>query len=145
MHDFEACQSLEKLVLDHEIVGLTQRLTRGIEIRDQPIALDLIEEAIEDRDFLALPHTAKWFRHEAYFPDKVIDRATLGEWEEDGRQDSGIRAHARVAELLASHRTEPLSEDLQVQLLEIMMKDARDQGVEELPVFGDVLLDPVDA
>jgi trimethylamine--corrinoid protein Co-methyltransferase len=145
MHDFESCQSLEKLVLDHEIVGLTQRLTRGIEIRDQPIAIDLIEEAIEDRDFLSLPHTAKWFRHEAYFPDKVIDRATYGEWEEDGRQDSGIRAHARVAELLASHRTEPLSEDLQAQLLEIMMKDARDHGVEELPVFGDVLLEPVGA
>jgi len=145
MHDFETCQSLEKLVLDHEIVGLTQRLTRGIEIRDQPIALGLIEEAIDDRDFLALPHTAKWFRHEAYFPDKVIDRSTLGEWEEDGRQDSGMRAQARVAELLTSHQTEPLADDLRSQLLEIMMKDARDMGMEDLPVFGDDVLEPVGA
>ena len=137
MHDFESCQSLEKLVLDHEIVGLTQRLTRGIEIRDEPIALDQIEEAIEEKDFLSLPHTAKWFRHEAYFPDKVIDRATLGEWEEAGRLDSGTRAHARVEELLVAHVPEPLAEDAKMQLLEIMQKDAHDMGVDSLPVFGE--------
>jgi len=136
MHDFETCQSFEKLVLDHEIVGLAQRLTRGIEIRDEPIALNLIEEAIDEKDFLSLPHTAKWFRHEAYFPDKVIDRATLGEWEEEGRLDSGMRAHARVADLLAAHETEPLSDDLRAELMEIMMRDAREQGVDELPPLG---------
>lgn len=145
MHDFESCQSLEKLVLDHEIVGLAQRLTRGIEIRDQPIALDLIEAAIEEKDFLSLPHTAKWFRHEAYFPDKVIDRATLGEWEESGRLDSGMRAHARVEEILATHLPEPLAEELQLQLLEIMMKDARELGLDELPVFGKAELIPAGA
>jgi len=142
MHDFESCQSLEKLVLDHEIVGLTQRLTRGIEIREQPIALPVIEEAIDDKDFLSLSHTAKWFRHEAYFPDKVIDRATLGEWEESGRQDAGMRAHSRVEELLASHTPEPLADDLRAQLQEIMMQDARRLGVEELPVFGNDELVP---
>ena len=136
MHDFESCQSLEKLVLDHEMVGLTQRLTRGIEIRDQPIALPMLEEAIETQDFLSLSHTAKWFREEAYFPDKVIDRATLGEGEEQGRQDAAMRASTRVEELLANHTPEPLPEEVQAELAEIMMADALSQGVEELPVFG---------
>jgi len=145
MHDFETCQSFEKLVLDHEIVGLTQRLTHGIEIRDQPIALNLIEDAIDEKNFLSSPHTAKWYRHEAYYPDEVIDRATLGEWEEEGRLDSGMRAHARVAELLATHEIEPLADDLRAQLMEIMLRDARDHGVEELPVFGDEVLEPAGA
>ena len=136
MHDFETCQSLEKLVLDHEMVGLTLRLTRGIEIRDQPIALPMLEEAIETKEFLSLSHTAKWFREEAYIPDKVIDRATLGEWEELGRQDAAMRASSRVEELLANHTPEPLPEDVQTELVEIMMADARAQGIEELPVFG---------
>jgi len=136
MHDFESCQSLEKLVLDHEIVGLSQRLTRGIEIRDRPIALTLIEEAIDKKEFLSLPHTAKWFRHEAYFPDKVIDRSTLGEWEEEGRQDAVTRASARVQELLAGHTPEPLAADVLSELWAIMMADARSMGLEELPVFG---------
>ena len=48
--DFESCQSLEKLVLDHETCGLALRLARGIEIRDEPIALPLLEEAIEEGD-----------------------------------------------------------------------------------------------
>ena len=136
MHDFETCQSLEKLVLDHEMVGLTQRLTRGIELRDQPIALPMIEEAIESKEFLSLSHTAKWFREEAYIPDKVIDRSTLGEWEEQGRQDAAMRASARVEDLLANHSPEPLPEEVQAELMELMLVDARAQGVETLPVFG---------
>lgn len=136
MHDFEACQSLEKLVLDHEIVGLGLRLTRGIEIRDQPIALSMLEEAIETKEFLSLSHTAKWFREEAYIPDKVIDRATLGEWEEQGRQDAAMRASARVEELLANHTPEPLADSVQTELSDIMMADARALGIDELPVFG---------
>jgi trimethylamine--corrinoid protein Co-methyltransferase len=136
MHDFESCQSLEKLVLDHEIVGLALRLTEGIEIRDQPIALPMLEEAIETKEFLSLPHTAKWFREEAYIPDKVIDRATLGEWEELGSLDAAKRASDRVEELLANHTPEPLPEDVQAELVEIMMADARALGQEELPVFG---------
>jgi trimethylamine--corrinoid protein Co-methyltransferase len=143
MHDFETCQSLEKLVLDHEIVGLCRRLTHGIEIRDEPIALDLIEEAIDDRDFLSLSHTAKWFRHETYYPDSVIDRATLGEWEEAGRLDSGQRAQARVAEILAGHETEPLPDDVRGRLMELMLRDARDMGLAELPIFGGELTKPV--
>ena len=75
----------------------------------------------------------------------MIDRSTLGEWEEDGRLDAGMRARARVEDLLASHTPEPLAEDLQAQLSEIMMKDARALGMEELPVFGDDLLVPVGA
>ncbi|MCK4349866.1 MAG: trimethylamine methyltransferase family protein, partial [Candidatus Krumholzibacteria bacterium] len=33
MLDFESCQSLEKLVLDHEIAGMALRLTKGIAFR----------------------------------------------------------------------------------------------------------------
>ena len=118
------------------IPTLALRLTQGIEIRDQPIALPMLEEAIETKEFLSLPHTAKWFREEAYIPDKVIDRATLGEWEELGSQDAAMRASARVEELLANHTPEPLPDDVRAELLEIMMAEARALGKDELPVFG---------
>ena len=68
MLDFESCQSLEKLVLDHEVCGMALRLASGIELRDDPIALPLISEALEKKEFLSLPHTARWFRKEAYSP-----------------------------------------------------------------------------
>lgn len=136
MHDFESCQSLEKLVLDHETCGLALRLASGIEIRDEPIALPLLEEAIEERDFLSLQHTAKWFRQEAYIPDPVIDRATLGEWEESGRKDAATRARTRVEHLLESHTPEPLPDGVRQSLREIMDGEARTAGLDELPMFS---------
>ena len=44
MMDFESCQSLEKLVLDAEMIGMAKRLVRGIEPRDEPIALTLFQK-----------------------------------------------------------------------------------------------------
>lgn len=143
MHDFESCQSLEKLVLDHETCGLALRLARGIEIRDEPIALHLLEEAIEEKDFLSLPHTAKWFRQEAYIPDPVIDRATLGEWEESGRLDAASRARSRVEQLLKSHTPEPLADGVREELLQIMEGEARKAGLDELPMFSRGRPEPV--
>lgn len=133
MHDFESCQSLEKLVLDHEICGLVLRLSAGIELRDRRLALPLLQEAAEDKDFLSLAHTAKWFRQEAYLPDPVIDRATLGEWEQGGRRDAAQRARSRVEALLAAHEIEPLGEEARRELHAIMLGDARQAGLETLP------------
>jgi trimethylamine--corrinoid protein Co-methyltransferase len=133
MHDFESCQSLEKLVLDHEICGLVLRLTRGIELRDDPIALPILAEGIETKEFLSLSHTSKWFREEAYYPDEVIDRATLGEWEELGRKGAAVRASERVKKILSSHETAPLDASVRRYLEELIGNEARKAGVEELP------------
>ncbi len=133
MLDFESCQSLEKLVLDHEIVGMALRLTRGIALRDDPIALPLIETALERKEFLSLPHTAKWYREEAYFPNEVIDRSTLEEWESKGGADAAARASERVEKLLEGHEPEPLDASVRAHLTELMERDAKRYGMDKLP------------
>jgi trimethylamine--corrinoid protein Co-methyltransferase len=133
MLDFESCQSLEKLVLDHEICGMAQRLGEGIEIRDDPIALPVVAEALEKEEFLSLAHTREWYREEAYFPDEVIDRATLEEWEAGGRRDAFARARDRVGRLLERHEPEPLDEDVAGALAEVMEAEARNAGMDRLP------------
>jgi trimethylamine--corrinoid protein Co-methyltransferase len=133
MLDFESCQSLEKLVLDHEICGMARRLAAGIELRDDPIALPLIEMAIEKKEFLSLPHTREWFRREAYFPDPVIDRATLEEWEQAGGAEAPRRAAERVRKLLGGHEPEPLDEAVRRFLEEIMTGEAKRAGMDTLP------------
>jgi trimethylamine--corrinoid protein Co-methyltransferase len=133
MLDFESCQSLEKLVLDHEIVGMALRLTGGIELRDDPIALSLIEKALEKKEFLSLPHTAKWYRAEAYFPNEVIDRSTLEEWESGGALEAAVRASSRVEKLLEDHEPEPLDGAVRAHLKELMERDAKRYGMDELP------------
>lgn len=133
MHDFESCQSLEKLVLDHEICGLVLRLAAGIELRDDPIAMPVLEEGLVSKEFLSLDHTAKWFRQEGYYPSDVIDRATLGEWEAAGAKDSATRASERVLSILTHHEPKPLEASVAAYLEEIMQGEAREAGVDTLP------------
>jgi len=68
MLDFESCQSFEKLVIDAEIIGLVKRTIGGIAVREQPIALDIMRQMGHRADYLAHPHTRKWFRQELYIP-----------------------------------------------------------------------------
>jgi trimethylamine--corrinoid protein Co-methyltransferase len=52
MLDFESCQSLEKLVVDNEICGMTYRLLAGIEPREDFPALVLFEELLKEKHLL---------------------------------------------------------------------------------------------
>jgi trimethylamine--corrinoid protein Co-methyltransferase len=54
---FENCQSFEKLVIDADIAGMAKQLSRGIQIRDDPIALDLIREIGHQSEFIIHDHT----------------------------------------------------------------------------------------
>jgi trimethylamine--corrinoid protein Co-methyltransferase len=135
MHDFETCQSLEKLVLDHEICGLVLRLASGIELRDDPIALPVLEEGLISKEFLSLDHTAKWFRQEGYYPSDVIDRSTLGEWEAAGSKDSAVRASERVESILSHHEPDSVEPSVEGYLREIMEREAREAGLDALPAL----------
>jgi trimethylamine--corrinoid protein Co-methyltransferase len=44
MMDFESCFSLEKLVIDAEIVGMAKRLVRGVDDTEEPLALHVMRE-----------------------------------------------------------------------------------------------------
>ena len=49
MLDFESCQSLEKLVVDNEICGMTYRLLEGIQPREDFPSIPIFEELLRDR------------------------------------------------------------------------------------------------
>ncbi|MCK4473385.1 MAG: trimethylamine methyltransferase family protein, partial [Anaerolineae bacterium] len=74
MLDFESCFSLEKLVIDTEIVGMAKRLVAGIVERETPLAVDLIRQVGHAGNFLATRHTKRWFREELFIPSAVVDR-----------------------------------------------------------------------
>lgn len=133
MMDFESCQSFEKLVIDAEIIGMARRLIRGIEIRDDPIALTLIRTLGHRADYLAMPHTVEWFQREFYIPSSVIDRGSLDAWEKAGATSALDRARTRVNELLAAYDRPPISDELGAELRKIATKAASRFGMAELP------------
>ncbi len=136
MLDYESCQSLEKLVLDNEICGMAQRLIAGLQPREEQLAADLMEESFTDPRFLSRPSTLKWFRQEQYIPGKVIERSTLGEWEQAGRMSLTTRARDEVVRILAEEEKNGyrLDEAKSRELTRIISSEAKGFGLEKPPV-----------
>jgi trimethylamine--corrinoid protein Co-methyltransferase len=133
MIDFESCHSFEKLVVDAEIIGMAKRLTAGVEVRDEPIALDLMRKVGHRGDYLAQMHTLKWFQQEQYIPSEVIDRGSLEAWKKKGRKTTWERAQDRVVALLEAYESPPMADDLRSELRAITLKAAQTFGMDELP------------
>jgi len=60
--------SYEKLVTDNEILGMCQRVLRGIELDGDKLALDLMVVKGPGKDFLAEEHTVRHMRDEFFVP-----------------------------------------------------------------------------
>jgi len=132
MMDFESCQSLEKLVIDNDICGMALRLVRGVAQRDDPIATDLFDGFTADTQFLSMPHTRKWYREEHIFSE-IIDRDTYDYWVSLGKKNSAERAKDKVKEILQEDIPSTLNADVQTELQNIMLSDAKRNGVDKLP------------
>lgn len=133
MLDFESCQSCEKLVIDAEIIGMAKRLLAGIELREQPIALDLMRELGHKAEYLAHPHTLKWFQQEQYIPSTVIDRMSYDSWRSSGGQSAFERARHAVKERIGKYQPSGLNADVRKELLKITQQAAAKFGLQELP------------
>lgn len=133
MLDFESCQSLEKLVLDNEICGLTQRLVRGIQPREDFPSTPIFEELIRDRHLLISDHTRRHLKDEIMFPGPVVDRANSSRWLEEGALSLHDRATREVERLIASAAPSRLPAEVASELDRLMTAEARRFGMERLP------------
>jgi trimethylamine---corrinoid protein Co-methyltransferase len=133
MMDYESCLSCEKLVIDAEILGMAKRLVAGIDGRQRPIALDIMQELGHKGNYLSHPHTKKWFREELYIPSEVIDRDSLEAWEKKGSKSAWDRAQDNVDELLAKYQPSQMSSEVKKELRDITTKMANEAGMKKLP------------
>jgi trimethylamine--corrinoid protein Co-methyltransferase len=133
MMDFESCFSLEKLVIDAEIVGMAKRLVAGVNDSEQPLALNVMREVGHAGNFLKSKHTRRNFRKEDYIPTEVIDRDFRQTWFDKGALDVTARAHRRVEELIAAYEPLPLAAEVVGELVAIATRHAKDAGLDVLP------------
>jgi len=136
MLDFESCQSLEKLVVDNEIAGMTYRLVRGIQPREDFPSIPIFEELLREKHLLVADHTRRHLRQEIAFPGPVIDRATRARWLKEGGTTLGERASREVARLVASCTPSHLAEESKSELTRLMTGEARRHGMDKLPPCG---------
>jgi trimethylamine--corrinoid protein Co-methyltransferase len=134
MLNFESCQSLEKLVVDHEICGMAHRLVRGVEPRGDRLAPDLLGDIYDGEHFVGSEETIRWFREELYAPGEVIDRETYEIWKSKDQETAWERAKSEVTRILESHEEEePLPGDILRELDSIASRDGRSNGLDMMP------------
>jgi trimethylamine--corrinoid protein Co-methyltransferase len=66
--EFDLTVSYEKMVVDNEILGMCQRVLRGIEVSDESLATGLMMRKGAGENFIAERHTVEHMRGEFYVP-----------------------------------------------------------------------------
>jgi trimethylamine--corrinoid protein Co-methyltransferase len=132
MLDFLACHSVEKLVLDADIIASAQRLLEGIQPRTDTLATGMFAEAGLDTQFLKHPATRQWFRSEVHLPSSVIDREAAAE-EGASSSDTCCRARQRARELEAAYVRSDLARTVEGALRNAVEPHARRAGLVTLP------------
>ncbi len=86
------CNSLEKIVLDHEIFRSIKKFLSGIDVTEESLAFDVIEQVGPEGDFLGNKFTFDHFKKEYDFAE-IFDRKSRGSWEDKG--SISCQEHAR--------------------------------------------------
>jgi trimethylamine--corrinoid protein Co-methyltransferase len=96
--------SLESLVIDNDIIGMTQRTIKGIEVDEERLSFETIRDVCLNGPghFLGSAQTLQLMQTEYLYPS-VGDRRSPNEWLEQGALDVTVRAMRKVQEILASH------------------------------------------
>ncbi len=100
--------SYEMIVLCDEIIGFVRRLTGGVELSAETLALEAIDEVGPGGDYLIADHTLRHYK-ECWYP-RVFDRLSHQSWATAGSPSIADRARAAAREAIASHVPKPLPE-----------------------------------
>ena len=110
--------SHEQLLIDNDIVAMIKRAIQGIDVTDDVMAVDIVKQAHEIKDFLHQKHTIKYMREQSR--PKLIDRRTRGAWQAKGGKDLTEAAREEAKRIIKTHQPEPLSDDVKKTLREIV-------------------------
>jgi trimethylamine--corrinoid protein Co-methyltransferase len=119
MLDFESTQSIEKLIIDNEIIGMVKRLLRGIEDHGSPYASEILKDYEDKEELLSHPSTLKYFRKELFLPSPIIDRMTRDSWKQSGSKSARKRAVDMASKLFNRPPIKPIDESLEKELDQI--------------------------
>jgi trimethylamine--corrinoid protein Co-methyltransferase len=111
----------EIAVIDDEIVSLVKHIVSGFEVNEATLAYDVMEEVIpRDGVFLGEMHTVRQMRRGALWTPALSVRKV------DSDENVVERARVQAREILASHEVEPLPEDVNREMDEILDRARRE-------------------
>lgn len=95
-----------KLVMDAELMGMINRVVRGIDVTDGSMALDVIHQVGPGGEFMTHDHTYDHMREISQ--SNVFDRNAREVWVGTGGKDLTERAYEKARSILEKHKPNPL-------------------------------------
>lgn len=113
--------SFQVLAIANDILGFLRAATAGVEVNQETLALDVIEELGPTGSYIGHDHTMRHYKEPFY--GKLLDKAPFSVWESRGGKSMEMRASDLVEKILQTHKPEPLSENIQQALQEIVRQE----------------------
>ena len=117
--------AVEQLILGNEIIGMTQRFLRGIELTPETLAREVIASVGPGGNFLQTEHTLQHFRQELWRP-QVFTRQAYTRWQENGAKDTATRVREEIVRITETHQPAPLGDKTLAQLAEIKKRGEKE-------------------
>ena len=93
--------------MDHECMGNIQKISGGLDISDETLALDVIREVGPSGDFLTHMHTFQHMREQSR--GEIFDRKPRATWEKTGKSVDAVNLALKKAKrIMAAPPTDPL-------------------------------------
>jgi trimethylamine--corrinoid protein Co-methyltransferase len=111
--------SILQTVMMDEAIGYSRRITRGIEVNEDTLAVDVIHDVGPNGHYLREPHTRRHFRTEFWYPN-LCDRRNFEEWDMMGRSTMRDRVIERAHQLLATHEPSPIKPETKEAIARVL-------------------------
>lgn len=115
------------LTMQNEMVKQLLQCVKGITVNDEEMALEVIKSVGPGGEFISHEHTFQNFRKLS--APKLIDRYNRDAWKANGSKDIVQKSYEQAREILETFKPEPLPENIQKQLSEIV-KEAEAETAE---------------
>jgi len=115
----DQASSLDMLMLQNEIISYVESKMREVGFSDEALGLDVVDEVGPGGTFIDTMHTAEHFRRELWMP-RLLDREYYQGWLDAGATSMEDRCRVETRIVLSEHEPEPVPEDLNRALDEIV-------------------------
>lgn len=102
----------EQYIIDDEIIGMSGKVLKGIEVDAEHLALDVIDQVGPGGEYMTAEHTLKHMYDEFFQGNGITDRMSRETWTEQGSRDARTRAREMARKILEKEEEPYISKDL---------------------------------
>jgi trimethylamine--corrinoid protein Co-methyltransferase len=111
--------SVFQMVMIDEAIGYSRRITRGIDVNDDTLAVSVIHDIGPNGHYLRHPHTRRHYKTEFWYPN-LFDRRNFEEWSSMGGQRMRDRVIDRARDIVATHRPSPIKPETEKVIRKVL-------------------------